>query len=433
MIEIPKYSLGIGDRFAHQGEAQLRAFVEAAKHGIELTPVWNKSNREHTIIHTEPASTREEADAAVAALGWKGRYFVDADHIGLASVDRFIPASDFFTIDVADFTGKRASVESIGRFLDRYPRLSGEVEIPGLDEPLHIASDLLLKTAHKFLPAMEEAGRIYRHIDGKKGMGCFVTEVSVDETDTAQTPAELLVILAMIAAEGIPVQTIAPKFTGRFNKGVDYVGDLAQFEKEFDEDLYIITHAVREFGLPPNLKLSVHSGSDKFSIYPVIRKLIAKHGAGLHVKTAGTTWLEEVIGLAEAGGEALQIARDIYAGAYARFDELTAPYANVIDIHRSRLPHPAEVNRWDPEEFAGTLRHIPGSPGYDTNFRQLLHVGFKVAAQMGSRYTDALKANRAIVGRNVTGNLLQRHILPLFGNTVPSVASAPELELAASA
>ena len=72
MIEIPKYSLGIGDRFAHQGEAQLRAFVEAAKQGVELTPVWNKSNREHTIIHTEPSSTREEADAAVAALGWKG-------------------------------------------------------------------------------------------------------------------------------------------------------------------------------------------------------------------------------------------------------------------------------------------------------------------------------------------------------------------------
>lgn len=424
MIEIPKYSLGIGDRFAHQGIAQLRAFVEAAKQGIELTPVWNKSNREHTIIHSEPSTTREEADAAVAALEWKGRYFVDADHIGLATVDRFIPASDFFTIDVADFTGKQASVDSIGNFLDRYSRLAGELAIPGLAEPLSITPDLLLRSAHKFLPAMEEAGRIYRYVAKRKGTDCFVTEVSVDETDTAQTPAELLLILAMIAAEGIPVQTIAPKFTGRFNKGVDYAGDLAQFEKEFDEDLHIIAYAVREFGLPASLKLSVHSGSDKFSLYPVIQRLIAKHDAGLHVKTAGTTWLEEVIGLAESGGEGLQIACEIYAGAYARFDGLTAPYATVIDIDRNRLPDPAEVNEWSSQKFVNTLRHIPGCPDYNPNFRQLVHVGFKVAAQLGSRYTDALKANREIVARNVTGNLLHRHILPLFGKA-PSPAPSP--------
>ena len=73
----------------------------------------------------------------------------------------------------------------------------------------------------------------------------------------------------------------------------------------------------------------MHSGSDKFSIYPIIKKLIAKHDAGLHVKTAGTTWLEEVIGLAEADGDALQIAKDVYAGAYGRFEELTAPYADM--------------------------------------------------------------------------------------------------------
>jgi tagaturonate epimerase len=110
----------------------------------------------------------------------------------------------------------------------------------------------------------------------------------------------------MISREGIPVQTIAPKFTGRFNKGGDYVGDLTQFEKEFDEDLSVIAFAIREFGLADTLKLSVHSGSDKFSIYSIINRLIKKHDCGLHVKTAGTTWLEEVIGLAESGGEGLR-------------------------------------------------------------------------------------------------------------------------------
>ncbi len=124
----------------------------------------------------------------------------------------------------------------------------------------------------------------------------------MDETDSPQTPPELLVILAALADEKIPMQTIAPKFTGRFNKGVDYVGDLAQFEKEFQQDLAVIAFAIDKYGLPANLKLSVHSGSDKFSIYAPIRRGLAKFDAGLHIKTAGTSWLEEVIGLAEAGG-----------------------------------------------------------------------------------------------------------------------------------
>src|SRR4029077_17248631 len=143
----------------------------------------------------------------------------------------------------------------------------------------------------KFLLAVQEAGRIFRHIEERKGRESFVTEVSVDEPDAPQNPVELFLILAMIAGEGIPVQTIAPKFTGRFNKGVDYVGDLTQFEKEFDDDLAVIRHAINRYGLPPNLKLSVHSGSDKFSIYRPIRDAIKRFDAGLHLKTAGTTWL----------------------------------------------------------------------------------------------------------------------------------------------
>ena len=98
----------------------------------------------------------------------------------------------------------------------------------------------------------------------------------MDETDAAQTPAELLIILAAIADEGIPVQTIAPKFTGRFNKGVDYVGDVAQFRREMALDVAAIAWAVSHFGLPKNLKLSIHSGSDKFSIYPAIYETTKK-------------------------------------------------------------------------------------------------------------------------------------------------------------
>ncbi len=103
----------------------------------------------------------------------------------------------------------------------------------------------------------------------------------MDETDTPQTPQELLLILTVLADEGVPVQTIAPKFTGRFNKGVDYVGDVAQFENEFRDDLAVIAYAVKKFRLPANLKLSVHSGSDKFSLYaPMQPRARARPGPG---------------------------------------------------------------------------------------------------------------------------------------------------------
>src|SRR4030067_1189102 len=128
----------------------------------------------------------------------------------------------------------------------------------------------------------------------------------------------MLFILAAIADQKIPAQTIAPKFTGRFNKGVDYVGDVVQFEKEFNEDLAVIAFAIKEFGLPANLKLSVHSGSDKFSIYGPIARAVRKHGAGLHLKTAGTTWLAEAAGLAPAEGGSLGLVQEVYRRAAGR-------------------------------------------------------------------------------------------------------------------
>jgi tagaturonate epimerase len=412
-MKIEKYSLGMGDRFARQGRAQLQAVVQARELGIELTPVWNKSNREHTIVKSEPGSVRREAEAAVAALGWTGAYRVDADHINLTNVDRFLEASDFYTIDVADYTGKAVEGGEIGKFVDDCGKYLGALAVPGLATPLTVDTATVEKAAHKFLGAMQEAGRIYRHIAKRKGDD-FIAEVSVDETDEPQTPVELLLILLMLARAKLPCQTIAPKFTGRFNKGVDYVGDLAQFEKEFDEDLCVVRYAIQEFGLPATLKLSVHSGSDKFSLYPVINRLLKKHGMGVHVKTAGTTWLEEIIGLAEAGDEGLKIAREIYAAAHGRFDELVKPYAPVVDIDPTRLPSPATVKGWSSEQFQAALRHDLSNPEYNHHFRQLLHVSFKIAAEMDARYTDALAANETIIARNVTGNLFDRHIVPLF-------------------
>lgn len=413
-MNLPRYSMGIGDRFAHQGKAQLAAFVRAKELGVEVTPVWNKSNREHNIVHSEPASVRAEADAAVRTLNWTGAYFVDADHIGLATVDRFIAASDFFTIDVADFIGKPAADAALADFVERYSRYAGALAVPGIEGALHVTPELIEGIGRKYLHAVKEAGKVYRHIEAAKGRDAFVPEISMDETDQPQTPVELLFILGAIAAEQIPVRTIAPKFTGRFNKGVNYVGDLRQFEREFNDDLAVIAFAIKEFGLPADLKLSVHSGSDKFSIYPAIGRAIRRMGAGLHLKTAGTTWLEELIGLALARGEGLAIAKDVYAQALARFDELCGPYATVIDIDKSKLPTMAQAAGWSGEQYAATLRHDAKDPHYNPHFRQLLHVGFKVAAQMGERYTNALKAYEGTIAQNVTENLFERHLKPVF-------------------
>ncbi len=413
-MQIEKYTFGMGDRFAHQGVAQLQAVKTANEFGIAVFPVWNKSNREHTIIGSRPDDLRAEADAAVEELGWRGSYYVDADHIALGTVDGFLAASDFYTLDVADYVGKPASDSATSEFMTAMQKYVGSLEIPGMDEPFKITTADVRSAADKFLCAVTEAGRIYRHVADKKGAENFVTEVSVDETDRAQTPVELFLILAMIAAQGIPAQTIAPKFTGRFNKGVDYVGDLAQFEKEFHEDLCVLAFAVHEFCLPKSLKLSVHSGSDKFSLYPIINRLLRQHDAGLHVKTAGTTWLEEVIGLAEAGGKGLEIAKEIYVQAHGHFDELTAPYATVIDIDPSKLLAPDAVRGWDSSMYVQTLRHDQSCEHYNAHFRQLIHVGFKVAAKMGVRYTDALKQYKDTIADNVTRNLLERHIRPIL-------------------
>ncbi|MBC8006080.1 MAG: hypothetical protein H7X84_11440 [Verrucomicrobia bacterium] len=409
-----KFSLGIGDRFSHQGVAQLRAIMKANQSGLDITPVWNKSNREHIYVHSNPEDVRKEADAAVASLGFQGKYFVDADHINLTTVAPFIETADFFTLDVAAFIGKESLEKDVTAFVSSCQKYVGQLTIPGIDHPFVITEELLTTVAGKFLAAAHQASEIYQTLVAAKGEGNFVTEVSMDEVERPQTPVDLFFILKMLADKNVPVQTIAPKFTGRFNKGVDYKGNVEQFAKEFEEDVLVIDYTVKEFGLPKELKLSVHSGSDKFTIYPVMAAIIQKYDKGLHVKTAGTTWLEEVIGLALAGGEALEVAKAIYTTALGRKDELCAPYADVIEIDDSQLPSPEEVASWSGEKFADTLRHIPGHPDYNANFRQLIHVGYKVASEMGTRYTDLLKKHADIIGACVEENIYDRHLKRLF-------------------
>ncbi len=413
-MKLPKYSLGMGDRFAQEGAFQLEAVLQASRAGVNVTPVWNKSHREHLIVGSQPADVRAEADAATRARGFKDPYFVDADHIRLGSVDAFLAASNFFTLDVADSIGKQAPADDTRQFVQACERFLGQIAVPKMEEQLNVTRETLEGAAAKYLLAVLEAGRLYRYIRDRKPENGFVTEISFDEADSPQSPAELLLILAAIAGEGIPIDTIAPRFSGRFNVGVDYVGNVGQFTREFEQDLAVVAYAVQELGLPEGLKLSVHLGSDKFSIYSAIRRALRKFDTGIHLKTAGTTWLEELIGLAEAGGDGLALAKEIYREALGRFTEMCAPYTTVIDIDTDQLPSPERVDCMSGTEYAATLRHDASDPRYNPHFRQLLHVGFKVAAEMGDRFLDTLRHHSDVVGQDVTENLFERHIRPLF-------------------
>ncbi|HVN95624.1 MAG TPA: hypothetical protein VMT62_04275, partial [Syntrophorhabdaceae bacterium] len=118
--------------------------------------------------------------------------------------------------------------------------------------------------------------------------------------------------------------------------------------------------------------------------------------------------------LALAGGEGLALAKDIYAEAYTRREELSAPYASVIDIDSGKLPAPGELARWSSAQYAAAVRHDPQCREFNPSLRQLLHVGYKIAAEKGERYLGLVRASEATIAPNVTQNLFERHIKPLF-------------------
>mgnify|MGYP001547510708 CR=1 FL=1 len=413
-MELPRFSMGIGDRFGLQGQAQLKAFFRAKELGVDITPVWNKSHREHTIIGTHPDHVKLEADEATKSMDWQDAYFVDADHISIHNVDLFMASSSFFTIDIAESIGQSSAGDSIAYFKNQLEPYLDSISQRSSKTSLILDTKTINRFSEKYLAAIQEAQIVYQQIKTKKGDASSIIEVSLDETAEPQSPEEIFLILAALALHKIPAQTIAPRFTGAFNKGVDYRGDCDRFAEEFEANLKMIQLAVNLFDLPKNLKLSIHSGSDKFSIYGIMRDLVNKYNAGLHVKTAGTTWLEELIGLAISGNEGLSIAKNVYRASLERYDELSSPYLSVLDINPANLPVADQVQNWDGDYFADCLRHDQTCPSYNPDIRQLLHIGYKVAAEMGDSFYSALKKNAGIIGEQVETNIFERHMKRIF-------------------
>ena len=155
-------------------------------------------------------------------------------------------------------SSKDFSLNVLKSFIEKASIYKGEIEIPGIKRRFEITEKKIDTIAKKYLVAIKEAARIYHYLVSIKGLDSFVTEVSLDENEQPQTPEELFFILLGLSMENIKIQTIAPKFTGRFNKGIDYVGNVNDFIREFEDDICVIKYAVKEFALPSNLKLKTY-------------------------------------------------------------------------------------------------------------------------------------------------------------------------------
>ncbi len=417
MKKLSKYSIGMGDRFERSKSAQLKAVEQAWQEGIEVAPVWNKSHREHLTVNSFPVETARSVAQTIKDRNWQHDYFLDADHIRSANVTAFLPHCNFFTVDVANSIGIPATNDTVKRMMEQayLHQLDGAHHIRGVDEPLIISQNEIEKLSGKYLLAIEEVGRTWRLIREKRKADDFVLEVSMDETSSAMNSLEFTFLLFLLAQEGVPVQTIAPKFTGRFNKGVDYSGDVKAFEKQFGEFLAIIRYAVHHWKLPANLKLSIHTGSDKFRLYPVMNRCIKQYNTGLHLKTAGTTWLEEVIGMAASGGEALDFVKTIYCEALNRQEELLKPYSEVIEVDPAELPSEDTARGFDADTWVATLEHNTEKSRYNPSARQLMHCAYKLAAERQQLFWKLRLECMRQIDQLVTANLFERHIKPLFG------------------
>ncbi len=413
MARLSKYSIGIGDRFAQEAVAQLKAVQKAQQLGVLVTPVWNKSFREHQIIGSHPQQTAQAAQTAVNQLGWQQNYFLDADHINQKTVDFFLPYCNFFTIDVA---------EALNRPLPPHEREYLQNTIKLLGQSTQIASLAPFKWTDAFVndfldvygAALLEARTIYRKIVAHHSRQSIVIEVSLDEGPQVQSPAQLFLILHLFTHLGLQLNTIAPRFVGQFLKGIDYRGSLRAFSEQVSGFLTVLQWFQHNTEQPTDLKLSVHTGSDKFRLYPILHRLLHSFDCGLHLKTAGTTWLEELIGLAEAGQEGLAFVKTLYRQAVLRIEELLRPYATVVAIDVNRLPTVEQATQWTAQQWIEALRHQPKNPQFNPDLRQLLHIAYGLAAEQGATFFELLQTFRSSIEHHVTTNLFERHLKPLF-------------------
>jgi hypothetical protein len=404
-------SAGLGDRLGLATPGHVRA-VRAVGGGSAIAPIFpQQSIREMTRTGRTPTEVMDDATWGMFAEGWKDGTGADADHLKTtADIDACLAVGfSMFTIDPSEHVDSSADTAPLATLRAKVAALPW-AEISDTEEllrkrflgrsfaveHLEIAFDetVLLRAAAKYGKAVAHVARMARHLRKAAGPTPVELEVSVDETDTPTSPAEHYWVASELKRLGVAWVSLAPRFVGRFEKGVDYIGDLGALERD------VAAHAAlaRHFG---PYKLSLHSGSDKFSVYPIAARL----AKGLvHLKTAGTSYLE-ALRTAAAGDPAL--FRAIYGFARERYDTDKASYH--VSAELGKAPLAADVPEGD---LPGLLEQFDA--------REILHVTFgsvlKETTPDGKlrfkdRLFELLRSNPEAYAKNLEAHFV-RHLRP---------------------
>ena len=392
-------SAGCGDRLGLATPGHVRAIERSA-----MAPIFaQQSMRENARTGRTPQQVIDDAAWGVFQEGWRYGYGADADHLKVAADIDLCLGSGYtlFTFDPGDHVDNNAPNDAprdILRKLDALPwelletapsdlcsRLADKPIDLG-DRQLAISLEDLLRAAAKYGPAVAHTSRMYRHLAQAAGTRPFEVEVSIDETDSVTTLAEHVYIATELKRLGLSWVSLAPRYVGSFEKGVDYIGDPAEFDRSFAGHVAV----ARAFG---PYKLSLHSGSDKFSIYPIASRLAGKL---VHLKTAGTSYLEALRAVSVLGPA---LFRKILSLAAERYPSDRATYHVSADV--SRMPQVAALSDAD----------LPALLD-DFHARQVLHVTFGSVMQAASLREPLFETLRS--GEETYYKMVEQHFQKHF-------------------
>ena len=328
-------SAGMGDRLGIATPGHVCAVQSV---GGNIAPIFaQQSMREMARTIRTPQQVMDDATWGIFQENWRGGVGADADHLKtFEDIDLCLAAGfTFFTIDPGDFVDNRAETASIGDLKEYVRKLPKKLQIKSnglLDKTfkiekikIHFDEGTLLKAMAKYGQAVDHVNKMYRHLKKQAGSRAFELEVSVDETEQPTSLAEHVYIAHELKRLEVNWVSLAPRYIGRFEKGVDYIGDIKEFEKDLGGHAAIARH----FG---PYKLSLHSGSDKFSIYPAAMR----QTQGLvHLKTAGTSYLEALHTISEIDQDFFE---EIYRFALGRYEEDRKSYHVSADLKNAPLP-----------------------------------------------------------------------------------------------
>jgi hypothetical protein len=398
-----KLSAGCGDRLGPATPGHVRALRNAGT----IAPILaQQSMRENARTGRSPQRVMDDAMWGVFQEGWREPWGADADHLmTTADVDLCVAAGyTFFTVDPGEHVDNEAHSAPMEVLRDKVHALPWS-DLADSPEQLHerylgVEFDVegwaivfdettLARAAAKYGRAVAHTTRMYRHLASVMGGRSFELEVSVDETETPTSPHEHYFVANELGRLGVQWVSLAPRYVGRFEKGVDYIGDLDQFDRE------MVKHAAIARALGP-YKLSIHSGSDKFSVYPIY----SQHAGKLvHLKTAGTSYLEALRAIAAVDPV---FFREILALALERYDEDRATYH--VSAQLEKVPCPEELAD---EDLAGILDQFDG--------REVLHVTFgSVMDELGGELLAVLDENEEAYYEALEAHF-DRHLAPFVG------------------